>query len=55
MFHPDDVVFHKGLHCLVRKKMIFSNQAIITCDPTIYTMDHPKFIVSNQKEEPICK
>ena len=26
---------------------------IITCDPCIYTMDHSKFIVSNQKEESI--
>ena len=26
---------------------------IITCDPLIYTTDHPKFIVSYQKEEPI--
>ena len=24
---------------------------IITCDPSVYTMDHPKFIASNQKEE----
>ena len=26
---------------------------IITCDLLIYTMDHPKFIASNQKEESI--
>ena len=26
---------------------------IITCDPSVYTMDHPKFIVSNQKDESI--
>ena len=26
---------------------------IITCDPSNYTLDHPKIIVSNQKEEPI--
>ena len=26
---------------------------IITCDQSIYTLDHPKFIVSNQKEESI--
>ena len=25
----------------------------ITCDPSIYTMNHPKFIVSYQVEEPI--
>ena len=27
---------------------------IITCAPSISTMDHPKFIVLNQKEESIC-
>ena len=26
---------------------------IIPCDPWIYIMDHPKFIVSNKKEESI--
>ena len=26
---------------------------ILTCDPSIYKMHHPKFIVSNQKEESI--
>ena len=26
---------------------------IIICDPLIYAMDHPKFILSNQKEESI--
>ena len=26
---------------------------IMTCDPLIFTMDHPKFIVSSQKEESI--
>ena len=26
---------------------------IITCDPSVFTMDHPKFIASNQKEESI--
>ena len=25
----------------------------IICDPSIYTMDYPKFIVSNQKAESI--
>ena len=27
---------------------------IIACDPSIYTMDHPKFIASNHKEESVC-
>ena len=26
---------------------------IIICDPLVYTMDHPKFIAWNQKEESI--
>ena len=26
---------------------------ILACDPSNYTMDHPKFIVSNKKEESI--
>ena len=28
---------------------------IIMCDPSVYTLGHPKFIVSNQKEEPISE
>ena len=27
---------------------------IMTCDPLIFTMDHPKFIVSSQKEETLA-
>ena len=26
---------------------------IMTCNPLIYTIDHPKFVVSNQEEESI--
>ena len=59
---PDEmlhiVAFHQGLHCLlsqneslVKEKQFYI--AIKTCDPSIHTMDHPKFIVSNQKEESI--
>ena len=33
-----------------RTTILFGN---ITCDPSIYTMGHPKFIISNQKEESI--
>ena len=55
---PLNTAFHKGLHCLLRQKLSSENEIqfnleIITCNPLIYTMDHPKFIVSNQKEEPI--
>ena len=48
--------FHQDLFCflrqndLQRKKYIFLN---ITRDPSNYTMDHAKCIVSNQKEESI--
>ena len=49
---------HLGLHCLLQlkqsseKEIIFYLE-IITCEPAICIMDHPKFIVSNQKEESI--
>ena len=55
---PHNVAFHWGLHCLLLwhnlkgKKYSFYLE-IITCDPSVYTMDHPKFIASNQKEESI--
>ena len=49
---PDEMLhnaaFHQGLHCLLRQKPIFQRKKynfflfeIITCDPSIYTMDHP--------------
>ena len=57
---PDEmlhyVASHQGLHCLLRltifreKKFKFSWK-LYTCDPSIYTMDHPVFIVLNQWEE----
>ena len=45
------------LHYLLRQKQtsekyIFYSE-IIACDLSIYRMDHPKFIVSNKKEESI--
>ena len=59
---PDEMLhnaaFHLGLHCLLRlkessdkKKSIYLE--IITCDPSLYTMNHPKFIVTYQVEESI--
>ena len=60
---PDEMLlhaaFHQGPHCLLRKEQSLDKEIqfyleIITCDPSIYTMDHPKSIVSNQKEEPVC-
>ena len=50
--------FYLGLHCLpdennLQRKNYSFLLEIITCDPTIYTMDQPMFIVSNQKGESI--
>ena len=55
---PHHVAFHLGLHYLLRQKRSSEKEIQfylenITCNPSIYTMDHPKFIVSNQKEESI--
>ena len=46
---PHDAPFHLGLHCLLRqnrsprKNTMLSE--IISCDPSMYTMDHPDLIV----------
>ena len=60
---PDDTLhnaaFYQGLHYLRQRR--FSEKEIqfyleiITCDPLIYTMDHPKLVVSNKKEQFISK
>ena len=59
---PDEMqhnaAIHKGLHCLLRLNR-FSEEdiqfylEIITIDPVLYTMYHPKFIVSYHVQEPI--
>ena len=36
------------------EKMMFSLE-ILTCDTSIYTMNHPKYVASNQKEDSISK
>ena len=53
---PHNVAFHQGQHYLIRQKTIFKEKIqyyleIITFDPSINTMNHHRFIVSNQKEE----
>ena len=53
---PQNVAFHQSPRCLLRQKQSSEKEIqfyfeIITCDPLIYTMDLPKFIVSIQKEE----
>ena len=49
-----DAVFHEGLHCLLRQKLSSELEIeFLTCDPSIYTMDHQRFIVPKQKDESI--
>ena len=50
--------FHQGLHCLLNPKQSSEKEiqfhlVFITCDPSIYTVDHPKVIISYQREESI--
>ena len=56
------VAFHQCLHCLLRQNTILRERntiekeiqyflEIITCDPSIYKMDHPELIVSNFMEK----
>ena len=52
---PHMAAFHQGLHSLVSQKTIFRERnimfvEIITCDPSIYTMDHPDLTVSSLME-----
>ena len=55
---PHKVAFHQGLHCLLLKinliyrerNTIFGNDNQVTCNPSIYTMDHPDLTVSNFME-----
>ena len=49
---PDEMqhnaAFHQGLYCLLRlpsEKEIQFKSEIITCDPSMYTMKHLRFIV----------
>ena len=49
---PHNAAFHQGLHYLLRQKKSSEKEIQIfiwKLEP--YTMDLPKFIVSNQKEE----
>ena len=39
---PQNSAFYQGLHCEVQYYL-----EIITCDPSIYTTDHPYLTVSN--------
>ena len=55
---PHYAAFHQGVHCLPRPKQSSVKEIhlcleIITCEPFICTMNHPKFIVSYRMEESI--
>ena len=55
---PHYAAFHQGLHCLLRQNGSSENEMqyyleIITCDPSIYTMDCPDITVSNFMGNPI--
>ena len=46
---------HQGLHCLPRhrrslRKEIHIYLEIITWEPSMYSVTHPKFTISNQEE-----
>ena len=43
----------QGLHYLLSQIYLHFYLKIMTCDPLIYRMDHPKCIESNQMEESI--
>ena len=60
--YPDEMLhiaaFYQGIQCLLKQnqsseKEIHFFYKIVTCDPSIYTMEHPKLIASNQKEASI--
>ena len=42
-------VFFSILNGCLRQVLLYLK--FMTCDPWLYTIDHPKFIVSNQKEK----
>ena len=49
---PDDMANHQGLHCLLSRNRSSEKEIqyvleSITCDPSIYTIDHPGLIVSS--------
>ena len=56
---PHIAAFHQGLHGLLEKwsseREIKYFLEIKIYESLIYTMKHPKVIVSNQKEESICR
>ena len=54
----NNAAFLQRLYCFLRQKRSLEIEIqvyleVMTCDSSIYTMEHPKFIVSNQREEVI--
>ena len=55
---PHKAAFHQGLHCLLRQNRVSVKEMqfymeIIKFDFSIYSLDHPKFTVSNRGETPL--
>ena len=59
---PDEmlhnVAFHQGLHLLLRQDRSLEKEIqyffrIVTCDPSLYIMDHLDIAVSNFMENPL--
>ena len=60
---PDEMPYkealHLGMHCFLIQNRSSDKEKqyileILTCDPSIYTMDHPDFIVCSFIEYSIC-
>ena len=59
---PDEMLqnaaFHRDLHCLLRQNRSSEKEIqyflSITCESSIYSMNHPHLTVSNFMEKPIC-
>ena len=50
---PHYAAIHLGLHCLLKQNQSSKKNAITTCNPSIYTMVHPDFIVCSFMENSI--
>ena len=53
-----NAAYHQGLHCFLRQKPSSEKEIQfylqnINCGPSIYAIDHPKFIVSTRGKKPL--